>query len=160
MTISHVVAMSENRVIGNHGGLPWHLPEDFKFFKRLTMGHAMIMGRKTYESIGRPLPGRLTLVVTRQLGLVPPAQAQYCSSLAAALAAASAARGEWGDEVFVVGGGELYRESMPLVDRVYLTLVHRQVAGDTTYPELPTRLRRVREEQGPGGACTWQVYER
>jgi dihydrofolate reductase len=138
MIISHIVAMSENRVIGRDGGMPWHIPEDFKFFKKTTMGHAMIMGRKTWDSIGRPLPGRLSIVVTRTASLNLPEGVMQCASVDEALHQCDALRAQWGDECFIVGGGEIYRQTLPLTDRVYLTVIHKAIDGDTFYPELST----------------------
>jgi dihydrofolate reductase len=130
MPNSLIVAMSENRVIGREGRLPWHLSADLRRFKQLTMGHTIVMGRKTFESIGRPLPGRNSIVVTRQQGYAPPGV-----SVAASLAAAS--RLAVGDsEVFFIGGGEIYRQVLPRVERIYLTLVHAELPGDTHFPEL------------------------
>src|SRR5690606_31942186 len=117
-TVCHIVAMSENRVIGRAGGIPWRLPEELKFFKRTTMGHALVMGRKTYESIGKPLPGRLNVVVTRDAAYRP-AGVVVRPSLAAALEYCEERRGEWGDEVFVIGGGEIYAQSLARADRIY-----------------------------------------
>jgi dihydrofolate reductase len=157
-----VVATAANGVIGAGGGLPWHVPEDLKLFKRLTMGHPLIMGRKTYESIGRPLPGRLTIVVTRQRDYAAPDGVIVVPSVAAALAAAKAQAAIWGEEALVIGGGELYRETLPLVDRIYRTTVHREFAGDTYYPALPDgAFRTVRTEPGSGAVpFTWEVLER
>lgn len=129
--IALVVAVSENGVIGSKNGLPWHLPADLKKFKKLTTGHAIIMGRKTWESIGRPLPDRRMLVVTRDPAKLAGQPVEAFASLEAALAAA----GE--DEVFVIGGGEIFREALPRAGRVYLTRVHADIAGDVTFPELP-----------------------
>jgi dihydrofolate reductase len=128
--VSIVVAAAENGVIGNGNRLPWRLPDDLRRFKELTLGKPMVMGRKTFDSIGRPLPGRTTIVVTRTSGL----QIAGCvvvNSLAAALAAA-------GDvpEVAIVGGAELYRHALPEVNVIHLTRVHARVPGDTFFPEL------------------------
>lgn len=130
MTLALIVAMSENRVIGREGRLPWRLSADLRRFKRLTLGHHLIMGRKTFESIGRVLPGRTSIVISRRAGYAIP-EAAVASSLEAAL--------QWaqGDpEVFVIGGGELYRLALPHAERIYLTLVHAQVEGDTLFPKL------------------------
>jgi dihydrofolate reductase len=128
--VSIVVAADEAGGIGFNGGLPWHLPEDLKRFKRLTLGKPVIMGRRTHESIGRPLPGRHNLVVSRQSGLVF-AGCTVAGSLKAAFAAA-------GDvtEVCVIGGAQLYRDALPVADRVHLTRVHARVAADTFLPDL------------------------
>lgn len=128
--ISLVVAVAENGVIGSKNGLPWHLPADLKKFKQLTTGHTIVMGRKTWESIGRPLPERRMLVVTRDPEKLAGAPVEAFASLGAALAAA----GE--DEVFVIGGGEIFREALPKAGRVYLTRVHAEIPGDVTFPTL------------------------
>ena len=128
--------MSENHAIGRAGGLPWHIPEDFKFFKKTTMGHAMIMGRKTWDSIGRPLPGRLTLVVTRDQKLEFPNGVIKMNSLPEALRYCEDNREQWGDECFIIGGGELYSQSLALANRLYITIVHRTIEGDTFYPPI------------------------
>ncbi len=142
MIVTQIVAMAENRVIGAQGKLPWHLSEDLRFFKQTTLGHAMIVGRKTFDSFGRPLPGRLNVVITRtpQVGseLVV-----HASSLEDALRICAERRGRWGDEVFVAGGGEIYRTALPRTDRIWLTRVLHPVVGDVTYPELPPEFAAV-----------------
>jgi dihydrofolate reductase len=120
-----VVAVSENGVIGNDNRLPWHLPDDLKRFKSLTMGHALLMGRRTFESIGRPLPGRRNLVLTRNPGWRAPG----CEPVPTP-AAARAAAGE-GGRLFVIGGASVYLACWGLVGRVELTEVHATIAGDT-----------------------------
>jgi len=129
--LSMVVAAAENGVIGQGNALPWHLPDDLKYFKALTLGKPVIMGRRTHESIGRPLPGRVNLVVSRQPGL---SIAGCCvvDSMAAALAAAGSV-----PEAVLIGGAQLYREALPAVDRIHLTRVHARVPGDAFLPELP-----------------------
>lgn len=145
--------------------MPWHIPEDFKFFKSKTMGHALIMGRKTFESIGKPLPGRLSIVVSRQDGLKvatsEQAPALAVRSVEAALAVAHAQAERWGEEVFVIGGGEIYRQTLPMADRVYLTRVHRNVVGDTRYPELDGAFQETESRAGGGEVpCTFKTFER
>ncbi len=135
MTLAIIVACSRNRVIGRDNGLPWHLPEDLKHFKAVTMGKPMIMGRKTFESIGRPLPGRTTLVVTRQPdwgaeGVV------VCRNLDEALEVANKFVPAEDPEIIVAGGEEIYRQCLPLADRIYLTRVETEVEGDAFFPEL------------------------
>ena len=133
MTVTLVVAMGTNRVIGAEGGLPWRLPEDLAHFKALTLGHPMIMGRATYESIGRPLPGRTTIVITRQ----PDWTAEGVET-AASLDAALDRAAELDDEVFVVGGGQVYTEALErgLVDMMSVTRVAQAPDGDTWFPRL------------------------
>src|SRR5438093_773206 len=115
MTVSIIVAMTEDRVIGKDNKLPWHLSEDLKRFKRLTMGHAVIMGRKTFDSIGKPLPGRRNIVLSRDANFRP-ADVVVAANLKEALAAC--APGE--SEAFVIGGAALFQEALPLADRIYL----------------------------------------
>jgi len=163
MIISHIVAMSENRVIGRDGGMPWHIPEDFKFFKKTTMGHAMIMGRKTWDSIGRPLPGRLSIVVSRTASLDLPEGVIQCASVDEALQKCDALREHWGEECFIVGGGEIYRQTLPLTNRIYLTVVHKTIDGDTFYPEFPTSaFKQTKSEAHPSAPLpfTFTTWER
>lgn len=128
--LSLIVAHADNRVIGHNNQLPWHLPEDLKRFKRLTMGHHIIMGRKTYESLGRLLPGRTTVIVTRD-ATYKVEGAKVVHSIPEALAACV------GDsEPFLIGGAELYIQGLPHVTRLYLTRVFAQVGGDAFFPEL------------------------
>lgn len=126
-----VVAVAENGVIGGDNQLLWHLPLDLKHFKQLTQGHPIIMGRRTFESIGRPLPNRTNIVVTRQTEW----QAEGCETAYAVLQALELAR-TYDEEVFVIGGGEIYRQALPAADVVYLTEVHHSFEGDVTFPEL------------------------
>ena len=132
MRISIIAAIATNGVIGRNGQLPWRLSKDLQRFKRLTMGHTIIMGRRTWESIGRPLPGRKTIVVTRQHDYaVDATNVQIAASLDDALQLAEQGREE---EAFIVGGAELYHEALPLVDRLYFTEVAADVNGDTYFP--------------------------
>ncbi|UCE85926.1 MAG: dihydrofolate reductase [Deltaproteobacteria bacterium] len=140
MKLSIIAAVSENGVIGIDGRLPWHLPADQAFFKRATIGHAVIMGRRTFESIQGPLPKRTTIVVTRNRAYRAPG-AVVVEDLDAALAAAAG-----DDEVFVAGGAELYREALPRADRLYLTVVHTDVAGDVFFPEVDFSAWRLVDE--------------
>ncbi len=132
MIVSLLVAMDERRGIGKDGRLPWHLSADLKRFKGLTMGHHLIMGRKTYESIGRPLPGRTMIVITRNPEYHPEG-CQVAHSLAEALDMAQE-RGE--SEAFVIGGGQIFAQALPHADRLYLTLVHTVTEADTLFPAL------------------------
>ena len=136
MILSHIVAASENNVIGVDGGLPWDIPEDMKFFRDKTKGHAMIMGRKTFESLPKALPKRLNVVITRQQDYSPEGAVVF-SNLNEAIEFCQTKTDEWGEEVFIIGGGEIYRQSLDVVDRIYLTRIHKKIEGDTKYPELP-----------------------
>lgn len=127
---SIIVAMAKNRVIGSNNALPWHLPPDLKHFRALTMGHAIIMGRKTYESIGKPLPGRTSVIVTRQPGYQVPG-AIVASSVDEALQA-----GGEDTESFVIGGAELYRQTLGRCQRMYITEIQRDFDGDALFPEF------------------------
>ncbi len=138
MTLTHVTAMSQNRVIGSQNKLPWNIPEDLKFFRETTKGHIMIMGRKTFDSLGaKPLPQRYHIVITRQDRQSTNPLVQYVKTLEKALDAAQLLTPQWGDEVFIVGGGEIYKQSMHLTDKIYLTVIYQDFEGDTYYPEIP-----------------------
>src|SRR5690349_5756939 len=126
--LSLIVAMTPNRVIGRDGTLPWRLSADLQRFKRITMGHPIIMGRKTFESIGRVLPGRTTIVVSRRKDYSPTG-ALLAESLPAAIDLAGTS-----DEAFIVGGSEIYRAALPLVQRLYITMVQADIQGDTYFP--------------------------
>ncbi len=144
MKLSIIVAAAENRVIGRDGGLPWHLSKDLKRFKKLTLGHALVMGRKTFESIGRPLPRRRSVVLSRDPVYRPPG-AETAGSLEGALERL-ARDGE--AEVFVIGGAEVFAEALPLAERLYLTRVHARVEGDVCFPEFdPAAWRLVSSER-------------
>ncbi len=128
--LSLIVAMAKNRVIGAGGKIPWHLPDELQLFKTVTMGHHIIMGRKTYESINRLLPGRTTVIVTRQHDYtIAGAKIAHTLDEAVTLCAGDS-------EIFVIGGGELYRAALPKADRIYLTVVDAEPAGDTRMPEF------------------------
>jgi dihydrofolate reductase len=133
MLLSLVVARSRNGVIGKDNGLPWRLPADLAHFKRLTLGHPIVMGRRTWESIGRALPGRRNIVVTRTPGYRAPG-AEVVDSLDAAWRASDGAA-----EVFVIGGAALYESVLPFADRIFLTEVDADVSGDTRFPALDPR---------------------
>ena len=130
MTTSLIVARARNNVIGRDGGMPWHLPADLKYFKAVTMGKPVIMGRRTFESIGRPLPGRDNVVISRQEGWGH-AGTVTVHSLEAALDRAAAA-----DEAMVIGGAQIYAQALPLADRLYITEIDAEVDGDTVFPEF------------------------
>jgi dihydrofolate reductase len=127
--ISIIVAMAKNGVIGANNKLPWHLSADLKRFKALTMGHTIIMGRRTFESIGRPLPGRINVVVSRRPDLVLPGVA-VVSSIEQAITCTKTR------EAFIIGGAEIYHEALPIAQRILLTEVHCDFEGDTVFPSL------------------------
>ena len=126
--------MSRNRTIGRNNALPWHLPEDLKYFKRVTMGKPIIMGRKTWESIGRPLPGRTNIVITRDESFSAPGIKVVHSLNDALSVAESVGVIDGADEVVVIGGAQIYALTLPTADRLYLTQVHAEVEGDAHFP--------------------------
>lgn len=130
-----IAAMSENRVIGQGNKIPWYLPEEFKWFKRMTTGHIMVMGRKTFESIGKPLPNRITVVVSRTRTQIP--GVRVVSDLSAVDPAAEDC------DVFVCGGAQIYEQALPLCSDLYLTVVKRTVEGDAFFPPFEHRFRLV-----------------
>ncbi|MBA3309554.1 MAG: dihydrofolate reductase [Nocardioidaceae bacterium] len=137
MTVTLVAAIARNQAIGRAGGLPWHLPGDLQRFKAATMGHVVVMGRRTYDSIGRPLPGRTTIVVTRQPGWQPPGGPAAGLVETAPSVKAALHRGQQLDEqVFVAGGGQIYADALPLADRMLLTWVDAEPEGDAFFPSV------------------------
>lgn len=146
-TLTIVAAMGRNRAIGVDGGLPWRLPEELKHFKETTLGKPIVMGRRTWESIGRALPGRQNIVVTRQAGY----EAEGCRVVGSLVEAIEVANGT---EVMIIGGGELYRQALPLASRMVLTEVDRSPEADTWFPEWDpgdwraVSHRRVTPEEG------------
>ena len=132
MRISMIVAMAVNRVIGKGGDIPWKIPGEQKLFKKITLGHCIIMGRKTYESIQQPLPQRTNIVITRQ-DSYKAAGCIVVGSLQEAIESCPADE----EEVFICGGGQLYHEALPQADRLYLSILPRVVGGDTYFPEFP-----------------------
>lgn len=136
MILSHILAIDNQGAIGKDNKLPWHLPEDLKFFKETTQGKIMIMGRKTFDSLGRVLPGRLHIVITRQHLKSDHERVVYVSSLDQAIQLAKKFIPEWPDEIFIIGGAEIFKQSLDQVDQIYLTKIDKVVDGDTFYPEV------------------------
>ena len=192
---SHISAVAENNTIGLKGKLPWHIPEDLKFFHKKTVGKALIMGRKTFESLGQPLPHRLHVVVTRQKNFQPKITGMNyiplwtggvshiqggsadpltafkkslsvicCPSLESAFSFCSQTEvlKKHGTEIFITGGGEIYKQSLPLVQRIYLTRIHRPYKGDAFYPTLPEGMFKEVERGDRKGnpAYSFITYER
>jgi len=155
MYLSLIAAMAHNGVIGKDGRMPWHLSEDRKRFRKTTMGHPVIFGRKTYESIGYPLEGRKTIVLTRDLsyrrqGIV------IAHSIDEAIAACAGA-----DEAFIGGGESVFLQTIPFADRIYLTIVHADHEGDAFFPDIPLNfIEKVRQNFDDEPVCTLLVYER
>jgi len=153
MTVSIVVAAAQNGVIGRDNDLPWRLPADLVHFKRLTMGHPIVMGRKTFESIGRPLPGRQNIVITTDKDF----QAGGCiiaHTIEEALQAAKAA-----NEVFIIGGSSIFDAAMPLVDKIYLTRVLADVEGDRYFNFESKKWKLIKSEKHPADAKNQYDYE-
>lgn len=150
--------MDENNAIGKDGTLPWRIPEDLARFKSLTLGHCLLMGRKTYDSIGRPLPGRTTIVVTRQTDWDAPAGVHVVHTVDEGIGLAATLQP--GDPLMVIGGGEIYRQTLDLASRLELTHVHTKVDGaDTFFPAIdPTAWQVVAEEDH--GEFTFATYQR
>lgn len=123
-----IAAMAENRVIGNHNTIPWHLPEDFKWFKKTTMGQTLLMGRKTFDSIGRPLPGRQTIILSRNQLSIP--NTQTVNTIESIESVATS------DIIWIAGGAEIYQLMLPKCSDLYLTRVHQRPVGDTFFPEF------------------------
>jgi dihydrofolate reductase len=139
--VAHIVAAAKNGVIGRDGELPWSIPEDMKWFRDRTRGHALIMGRKTFESVEHPLPNRLNVVVTRQKDYTPKSApvanspVHVVSTIEEGLEHCKKNAEKYGNEIFIIGGGEIYHQSVKHVDTIYLTRIHRDVEGDATYPD-------------------------
>ncbi len=156
--ISIIAAIADHCVIGLNNTLPWHLPEDLKRFRALTMGHHIIMGRKTFDSLGRLLPGRTTVIVSRQ----PDYQIEgaiVCSSLPEAVKACAG-----DEEVFIIGGAEIYRAALPMADRMYLTEIHEEFSADAWFPEFDRtewqECTRENYQSADGLAYSYVHYER
>ena len=169
MSVALIAARSENDVIGHGGKIPWHLPTDLKRFKALTTGHVIIMGRKTFESIGRPLPDRLTVVISRDTGYTRPGITVVHSPEAALEYAEQGllTPGQRdGGDILVVGGAEIYRLALPFTERMYLTRVHAVVRGSVLFPEFSMKEWTLTEsERHPADAknehdYTFEVWDR
>ena len=162
MIISHLVAASENNVIGNNNQLPWNLPNDFKFFKNKSWGMPVIMGRNTYKSLDKPLPGRINIVITTNMDWnrddvtvahsIDEAVSKACESDC--------------NELFIIGGGEIFKQSMNIVNRIYLTRVHTTIEGNVFYPALDeSKWKLISEDSHPADdkhkfAYTFQLWEK
>lgn len=184
--LSSIVAMAENRVIGKDNALIWHISEDLKHFKRTTLGKPIIMGRKSYESLGKPLPGRANIVISRSFDQLPenaptatygtmesapantnettesappPPMLYYMKSIESGIECAKdIAQKDGIDEIFITGGGEIYKQTMPLIDRLYLTIVHRDYEGDTLFPEFDWNEWNITAEVKHDGDPAFTIY--
>ncbi len=156
MNIAVIVAISEDGTIGDKGTIPWHISADLRRFKRLTMDHPIIMGRRTYESVGKPLPGRINIVLTQRVHYTAPPGVLAFASLDAALDHCRQLNAE---TVFIIGGGKVYGAALPLADKLFVTEVHRRVPGDTKFPEYDHRhWSEVARENTP--ECSFVEYMR
>jgi dihydrofolate reductase len=166
VSLSLIVAMAENRVVGCRGSMPWRLPADLRRFRTLTLGKPIVMGRNTFESIGRPLPGRDSIVVSRSGAILPPGVRHASTCDEAARIAGELARMRGVTEAFVIGGGEIYRAMLPNVLRIHMTLVHGMPDGDVLFPALDWSGWDEIHSEGPGTqpgdshATTYTIYER
>ncbi|MFJ7725647.1 dihydrofolate reductase [Neobacillus sp. NPDC097160] len=159
--ISFIVAMDENRAIGKNNQLPWHLPEDLKFFKRVTMGHPIAMGRKTHESIGRVLPGRENIIITRQHDY----KSDECTIFNSVEEFVRYCQRK-DDEIFVIGGAEIFKATFPYADRLYITYIYKSFDGDTFFPEfnldkweLNSSEKGIKDEKNPYD-YEFRIYDR
>jgi dihydrofolate reductase len=152
MIYKAIAAMSANRVIGRDGALPWRLPEDMKFFRTQTTGHPIVMGRKTWDSLGRPLLNRRNIVLSRTMAAVEGAEVVHSVEELDAL-------GLQGD-VYIIGGAEIYRLLMPRCAAVYLTVLAAEAEGDAFFPEFESEFPRMRVIQELNGVAQWRLYER
>lgn len=155
--IAHIVAASENNVIGNGGELPWSIPEDMKWFRERTKGRALVMGRKTFESVGHPLPHRLNVVVTRQKDYAKSLKAfpehspvVVVSTIEEGVEYCKKHLDKYENEIFIIGGGEIYRQSMETINTLFLTRIHTQIEGDTLYPDVPSSFTEVERREFKG----------
>ena len=157
--ISLLVAHDPDRVIGANNDLPWHIPEDLAYFKKMTMGKAMVMGRKTYESIGKPLPGRLNIVVTRNMDFSAEGVV-VVHDLSEAIEKAK----EYNDEVMIIGGSEIFRMTLGIADRLYITFIQKHFEGDTFFPPYGPEWKLVSTSEDKvtedGTPFSFLVYER
>lgn len=169
MIISLIAAQSTNRVIGINNSLPWDIPEDLNYFKEKTRGKIIIMGRKTFESLPKPLPKRFHIVISR----TPPASSNqsmvlWVTSIEQALEAAKKMIPEWPDEVFIIGGGEIYTQSLTFTNRIYLTQIHKEFTGDAYFPEFDKSTFKLvaltkghtDSQKNPNLEFDYQIFER
>jgi dihydrofolate reductase len=165
-SISLVAAVARNGAIGLRGVLPWHLPDDLRHFKRITLGKPIIMGRKTFQSIGKPLDGRDNIVISRQSDFAPEGVSVTHSFVEALALAERFAAARDGADIAIIGGGKVYRAALPRADRVEMTIVHAEIEGDTTFPALDeAEWREVSREKCPRGEkdsheTSFVVFER
>ena len=165
MRLALIVAVSRNGVIGRDGGLAWKISDDLKWFRSLTTGKPIVMGRRTFDSIGKPLAGRTNIVVSRTMS--PRAGLVVVRSIEEALRSAAEAAGDMGaDEIFIIGGAEIYAETLPLADRIYLTAVDADIDGDARFPQIEPEdwnrlfVRRIEKSDRNEHACELFILDR
>lgn len=156
MKISLIAAISTNRVIGRDNKIPWYISEDFKRFKAITLGHPIIMGRKTFESIGKPLPGRTNIVITRDESFSSEGVV-VAHSINEAIEIAKIKEGS--EEIFIIGGGQIYSQSMNLADKLYLTVVNQEVEGDVYFPEYSEFKKVTFEQEGEENGLRYKFID-
>jgi dihydrofolate reductase len=166
MKLALIAAVADNGIVGRNNTMPWHLPEDLKYFKRVTLGKPVVMGRKTWDSIGRPLPGRTNIVISRQVNLVIEGATVVADLRTALELAQSIGETDGSEELMVIGGSEIYALALPLAQRLYLTEVHAEVTGDASFPdwnrgewEEASRLRHGADDSNPFD-YSFVVYDR
>ena len=155
--ISHIAALSANRVIGLNNGLPWNLPTDLKYFKDMTVGKCVIMGRKTFDSVGKPLPKRHNIIVTRDPEWTR-GGVDVFPDIPSAIKHAQSLTRQWGDEIMIVGGAEIYKQTLPIADRLYLTLIEKIVDGDAYYPDWRQTHRLVSKTEHEENDTKFSFY--
>ena len=165
LPVSMIVATTRNQVIGRNNQMPWHLPADLRYFKQRTLGKPIIMGRKTWESLGRPLPGRLNIVITQQADTVFEGAEVFADWQVAIQRGQEWAREQGVDEVMVIGGGQLYQQALALAQRVYLTRIDLELEGDTFFPVLDAQQwqqtdAQVHPAQDQEPGYTFEVWQR
>ena len=153
--VSIIAAIGENRELGSNGKIPWHIPEDFAHFKKITTRHPVIMGRKTFESIGKPLPGRTNIIITRNADY----KAEGCIVVDSIERAIEEAKKYDQEEIFVIGGGQIYEQAMPLADKLYLTVVEGQFEADTFFSEYSEFSRVLSQKTVDNGKYKFTFFE-
>ncbi len=161
MILSQIVAVAKNKVMGINNTLPWDIPEDMKFFREKTKGHVMIMGRKTFDSLGEPLPRRFHIVISSQTNLnYNHPHVEVVPNLEQAIQAAAKRLPEWPQEVFIIGGSGVFEESFPVTNKIYLTLIDKEFSGDVYYPDIPEQFELTEKKQVEGlipfAFTTWE----
>ena len=164
IVISSIVAIARNHVIGNAGGMAWHIPEDFKYFKRMTIGKPILMGRKSYEALRKPLPGRPNVVISsKYMEPINDDGPFFVKTIEAALNLCKQKALELGvDEIFITGGGQIYADTLPITERLYITVIDKDYEGDTTFPEFDwNEWKTISEDKREGNlSFTFYVLER